>query len=59
VRVSAQRRRNVMRAALVPAEAALADALSDFSPDETAGIIKTLETLADRLRPDEPGPILD
>jgi DNA-binding MarR family transcriptional regulator len=59
VRVSAQHPRNVMRAALVPADAALAAALGDLSPDEAAGIIQTLETLADRLRPDKPGPILD
>ena len=59
VRVSAQHPRNVMRAALVQADAALVDALGDLSPDEAAGIIKTLETLADRLRPDKPGPILD
>jgi hypothetical protein len=48
-----------MRAALVPADAALAAALGDLSPGEAAGIIQTLETLADRLRPDKPGPILD
>ena len=59
VRVSAQHPRNVMRAALVPADAALAAALGDLSPGEAAGIIQTLETLADRLRPDKPGPILD
>jgi DNA-binding MarR family transcriptional regulator len=59
VRVSAQHPRNVMRAALVPADAALTDALGDLSPDEAAGIIKTLETLAGLLRPDKPGPILD
>jgi DNA-binding MarR family transcriptional regulator len=59
VRVSAQHPKNVMRAALVPVDAALAAALSELSPDEAADIIKTLEALAARLRPDKPGPILD
>jgi DNA-binding MarR family transcriptional regulator len=59
VRVSDQHPRNVMRAGMVTADAALADALGDLSPDEAAVIINTLETLADRLRPDKPGPILD
>ena len=56
VRVSAQHPKNVMRAALVPVDAALAAALG---PDEAADIVKTLEALAARLRPDKPGPILD
>jgi DNA-binding MarR family transcriptional regulator len=59
VRVSARHPRNVMRAAMVPVDAALAAALDGLSPDEAAGIIQTLETLAARLRPDKPGPILD
>ena len=59
VRVSARHPRNVMRAAMVPADAALVAALGDLSPDEAAGIIKTLEVLAARLRPSKPGPILD
>jgi DNA-binding MarR family transcriptional regulator len=58
VRVSARHPRGVMRAAMVPADAALAAALGGLSPDEAAGIIQTLETLAARLRPDKPGPIL-
>jgi DNA-binding MarR family transcriptional regulator len=59
VRVSAQHPANVMRAALVAADDALAAALGDIGPDEAADIIKTLEALADRLRPGKPGPILD
>jgi DNA-binding MarR family transcriptional regulator len=59
VRVSAQHPQNVMRAALVPADAELTAALGDISPDEAANIIKTLEVLAARLRPGKPGPILD
>ena len=59
VRVSAQHPKNVMRAALVPVDAALAAALGELSPDEAADIVKTLEALAARLRPDKPGPILD
>ena len=59
VRVSAQHPGNVMRAALVPADDALTAALGDVSPDEAAGIIKTLEALAARLRPGKPGPVLD
>ena len=59
VRVSAQHPRNAMRAALNPADTALAAALGDLSPEEVARIIESLEILADRLRPEKPGPILD
>jgi DNA-binding MarR family transcriptional regulator len=59
VRVSAQHPKNVMRAALIPVDAALTAALGELSPNEAADIIKTLEALAARLRPDKPGPILD
>ena len=59
VRVSAQHPKTVMRAALVPVDAALTAALGDLSPDEAAGIIKSLEALAARLRPGKPGPVLE
>jgi hypothetical protein len=59
VRVSTQHPGNVMRAALVRADDALTTALGDISPSEAADIIKTLEALAARLRPGQPGPILD
>jgi DNA-binding MarR family transcriptional regulator len=59
VRVSAQHPENVMRAALVPVDAALTAALGEVSPDEAADLIKALEALATRLRPDQPGPILE
>jgi DNA-binding MarR family transcriptional regulator len=59
VRVSAQHPGNVMRAALVRADDALTTALGDISPGEAADIIKTLEALAARLRPGQPGPVLD
>ena len=59
VRVSAQHPKDVMRAALVPADAALTAALGDVTPDQAADIIRTLEALAARLRPGQPGPILD
>ncbi len=59
VRVSAQHPKDVMRAALVPADAALTAALGDVTPDQAADIIGTLEALAARLRPGQPGPILD
>jgi DNA-binding MarR family transcriptional regulator len=59
VQVSAQHPQNVMRAALVPVDAALTAALGDLSPDEAVGIIKSLEALAARLRPDKPGPVLE
>ena len=48
-----------MRAALVPVDAALTAALGDLSPDDAAGIIKALEALAARLRPEKPGPVLE
>jgi hypothetical protein len=48
----------VLRAALVPIDDALSAALGDLDPDEAANIIKALEALAERLRPDKPGPIL-
>jgi hypothetical protein len=51
VRVGAQHPRNVMRAAMVPVDAALTDALGDLSPDEAADIIVTLEALSALLRP--------
>jgi DNA-binding MarR family transcriptional regulator len=59
VRVSPQHPSNVMRAALVPVDEALIAALGELTPDEAADIVKTLEGLAARLRPDKPGPILD
>jgi DNA-binding MarR family transcriptional regulator len=59
VRVSAQHPENVMRAALIPVDAALTAALGEVSPEEAGGIIKALEALAARLRPGKPGPILD
>ncbi len=59
VRVSPEHPANVMRAAMVPVDTALSDALGDVSPDTARQIVATLELLADRLRPAEPRPILD
>jgi DNA-binding MarR family transcriptional regulator len=59
VRVSAQHPENVMRAALIPVDAALTAALGEVSPDEAADIIKALVALAAGLRPGRPGPILN
>jgi DNA-binding MarR family transcriptional regulator len=49
---------NVRRRGAVPADTALAEALGETDPAAAAEIVSVLQTLAARLRPATPGPVI-
>lgn len=59
VRASRSHLQDVAQAASVPVDAALLGALGDISHETAKEMIAVLEDLAGRLRPQQPGPIVD
>jgi DNA-binding MarR family transcriptional regulator len=59
VEISAQHRREVARKGAVSVDDALAMALREPDRRATAEFISVLETVAERLRPVKPGPVLE
>lgn len=58
VKISARHRREVARKGVASVDDALATALGEPDPDVAAEVINLLETVAERLRPAKPGPVL-
>lgn len=58
VGISARHRREVARKGVISVDDALATALGEPDPGAAAELINVLETVAERLRPAKPGPLL-
>jgi DNA-binding MarR family transcriptional regulator len=58
VRVTTQHRRTVARKGAAPIDAALSKALGEAEADQVNVTLELLQMLAERLRPEHPGPIL-